>query len=61
MVKMYHDDPKATGGPTTADVPKDGVEMMRGAGWYLKEEPGSGETAEAEARTPDKEPSRKKP
>jgi hypothetical protein len=36
MIKMYHDDSKATGGPTVADVPEGGVDMMRRAGWYTK-------------------------
>ncbi|MDD2966609.1 MAG: hypothetical protein PHN64_03820 [Desulfovibrionaceae bacterium] len=38
MVKMYHDDPIATAGPTTADVPEGGVAMMRAAGWHTKDE-----------------------
>ena len=38
IVKMYHDDPVATAGPTEADVPEDGVPMMRRAGWYLADE-----------------------
>jgi hypothetical protein len=38
MVRMVHDDPVATGGPTTADVPDDGVPMMRSVGWYLENE-----------------------
>ena len=36
MVRMVHDDPVATGGPTTADVPEDGVPMMRAVGWYTE-------------------------
>lgn len=39
MVRMYHDNPKETGGPTTADVPEEAVGWMQRAGWYLKEEP----------------------
>lgn len=38
MIKMYHDDPEMTGGPTTAEVPEEGVPMMRRAGWYLSGE-----------------------
>jgi hypothetical protein len=38
MVKMIHDDPEATGGPTTALVPEDGIAMMRSVGWYLENE-----------------------
>jgi hypothetical protein len=38
VVKMYHDDPVATAGPTEADVPEEGIPMMRRAGWYLAEE-----------------------
>lgn len=38
MIKMYHDDPEMTGGPTTAEVPEEGVHMMRRAGWYLSGE-----------------------
>ncbi len=37
MIRLYHDDPKQTGGPTTADVPEDAVSWMRQAGWYQKE------------------------
>lgn len=36
MPRMYHDDPKMTGGPTTADVPEDAVAWMQRCGWYLK-------------------------
>lgn len=36
MPRMYHDDPKMTGGPTTADVPEEAVGWMQKAGWYLK-------------------------
>lgn len=36
MVRMYHDNPKATGGPTTADVPQEAVIWMQQAGWYIK-------------------------
>lgn len=36
MVRMYHDDPSKTGGPTTADVPEDAVSWMSQAGWYQK-------------------------
>lgn len=32
-VTMRHTDPAATGGPLTAEVPEEGVEMMRRAGW----------------------------
>lgn len=38
MVRMYHDDPVSTGGPTSAEVPVDGVAMMRRAGWYIVDE-----------------------
>lgn len=38
MVKMYHDNPEATGGPKEADVPEGGIPMMRKAGWYTKEQ-----------------------
>jgi|GEM_PF-6202005 len=36
MVRMYHDDPVQTGGPTTADVPEEAVPWMRDCGWYVK-------------------------
>lgn len=39
MVRMYHDNPKETGGPTTADVPEEAIGWMQRVGWYLKEEP----------------------
>lgn len=37
MLRMYHDDPKMTGGPTTADVPEEAVAWMQRCGWYLKQ------------------------
>ena len=37
-VRMLHTDPAATGGPTTAEVPESGVEMMRRVGWALAPE-----------------------
>ena len=36
MLKMYHDDPNMTGGPTTADVPEEAVAWMQKCGWYVK-------------------------
>lgn len=36
MVRMYHDDPSKTGGPTTADVPEAAIGWMQEVGWYLK-------------------------
>ena len=48
IVKMYHDDPRATGCPTVADVPEDGVKMMKAAGWYLKVEDAQAYSAAAE-------------
>lgn len=38
MVKMYHNDPIATAGPTEADVPEEGIPMMRSVGWFLADE-----------------------
>ena len=38
LVKMHHDDPIATAGPTTADVPEEAVERWQRKGWYLKPE-----------------------
>ncbi len=38
IVKMHHDDPIATAGPTTADVPEEAVAEWQKHGWYLKEE-----------------------
>ena len=49
MPRMYHDDPKMTGGPTTADVPEEAVGWMQKAGWYLKPETAP-ETAPEPAR-----------
>ena len=39
MPRMYHDYPKMTGGPTTADVPEEAVSWMQKCGWYLKNDP----------------------
>ena len=47
MVRMYHDDPSKTGGPTTADVPEEAVSWMRQSGWHQTE--GNAENLEAEA------------
>ena len=38
LVKMHHDDPVATAGPTTADVPEEAVAEWMKHGWYLKPE-----------------------
>ena len=38
MIRLYHDDPAVTGGPTTADVPEEAVGWMQRCGWYLKQE-----------------------
>jgi len=38
LVKMHHDDPIATAGPTTADVPEEAVAEWMKHGWYLKPE-----------------------
>jgi hypothetical protein len=38
LVKMHHDDPIATAGPTTADVPEEAVSEWQKHGWYLKPE-----------------------
>lgn len=38
MVRMYHDDPSMTGGPTTADVPEEAISWMQRCGWYLRTE-----------------------
>ena len=35
LVQMHHDDPVATAGPTTADVPEEAVERWEKIGWYL--------------------------
>ncbi len=37
LVKMRHDDPVATAGPTTADVPEEAVPAWQKLGWYLDE------------------------
>ena len=58
MPRMYHDDPKMTGGPTTADVPEEAVGWMQKAGWYLKPDtapetppaPAKGEAAATSAK-----------
>lgn len=65
MIRMYHDDPSKTGGPTTADVPEEAVQWMRQAGWYQKEsksdspEKGEEATVEQEAETPKRGRARK--
>jgi hypothetical protein len=33
LVKMYHRNPSATGGPTTADVPPQSVHAWEKSGW----------------------------
>lgn len=38
LIKMYHDDPAQTGGPTTADVPEEQVKAWRKYGWYEENE-----------------------
>ena len=38
LVKMRHDDPVATAGPTTADVPEEAVAQWQMRGWYLDPE-----------------------
>lgn len=38
MVRMIHNDPRTTGGPTAADVPEEGVAMMQSAGWVVDRE-----------------------
>ncbi len=38
LVKMRHDDPVATAGPTTADVPEEAVSEWMKHGWYLDAE-----------------------
>ena len=38
LVRMHHDDPVATAGPTTADVPEEAVAEWQKHGWYLKPE-----------------------
>lgn len=55
MPKMYHDDPKMTGGPTTADVPEEAVAWMQKCGWYVKPAAPAKETAakEATAKAPE--------
>lgn len=37
-VKMRHDNPLATGGPTTADVPEEAVKAYQEVGWYIDEQ-----------------------
>lgn len=37
IVKMKHDDPLSTGGPTCADVPEQAVKDYQMAGWYIDE------------------------
>ena len=37
FVRLYHDDPGMTGGPTTADVPEEAVPHWRKAGWHEAE------------------------
>ena len=55
MPKMYHDDPKMTGGPTTADVPEEAVAWMQKCGWYLKQPaPAKETTAKAETAKAEK-------
>ena len=49
MLKMYHDDPKMTGGPTTADVPEEAVAWMQKCGWYVKTAAPAKETTAKEA------------
>lgn len=49
MVRMYHDNPAKTGGPTTADVPAAAVSWMQACGWYLKPSSASPETAETKS------------
>lgn len=34
MLKMLHNNPEATGGPTTADVPEEMAQAYRAAGWF---------------------------
>ena len=34
IVTMHHNNPKATGGPTVAEVPMDSVQAYREAGWF---------------------------
>lgn len=46
MVRMYHDNPVQTAGPTTADVPEEAVGWMQRVGWYLKQEEAEPQTAE---------------
>ena len=38
LVRMKHDDPVATAGPTTADVPEEGIKEYESVGWYLDEQ-----------------------
>ena len=38
LVRMHHDAPVATAGPTTADVPEEAVAEWQKHGWYLKPE-----------------------
>ncbi len=62
LVKMRHDDPVATAGPTTADVPEEAVAEWQKLGWYLDKakEP---ETPKAEPEPeaqPEKPKSKKK-
>lgn len=46
-VRMLHDNPGMTGGPTSAEVPEDGVEMMRRAGWTIApEQPEGGDPSQ---------------
>jgi hypothetical protein len=36
MIRIYHTDPKQTGGPLTADIPEDGLEHWGKYGWSDK-------------------------
>lgn len=56
MVRLHHDDPAATGGPLTADVPQEAVSWMLKLGWYEKsaKAPDTKET-DAKAASPKKD------
>lgn len=51
LVKMRHDDPVATAGPTTADVPEDGVKEYERVGWYVSNDQEEEKTEHTEEGT----------
>ena len=56
LVKMRHDDPIATAGPTTADVPEEAVERWKEQGWYLDDAASQPQPAPAPEREPEPQP-----